>query len=60
MRKLGTSELDVMRQGRYYNKFFRWSSDRDFFADECEFLYDPNGHLIGVDYRKDAARKPEN
>ena len=53
MRKLKTSELDLMQRGRYLSKSFRWSSDREFSFDECEFVYDRSGHLMGVDYRND-------
>ena len=61
MRKLKTQELDLMRHPRYYSKLFRWSSDREFSFDECEFLYDRNGALLGVDYRIDSRpRKSES
>lgn len=53
MRKLRTQELDLMPHARYFGKLFRWNSDREISFDECEFLYDRNGNLLGVDYRVD-------
>lgn len=42
-----------MPHARYFSKLFRWNSDREICFDECEFLYDRNGNLLGVDYRVD-------
>ena len=53
MRKLETQELDLMPHARYFSKLFRWNSDREICFDECEFLYDRDGNLLGVDYRLD-------
>lgn len=52
MRKLKATDLELMKRGNYYSKLFRWSSDQEYFFDECEYLYDPGGRLIGVDYHK--------
>lgn len=60
MRKLKISELDLIQRGKYLSKSFRWISDREFSFDECEFLYDRKGQLVGVDYRTDLRRRLEN